>query len=105
MGWDNLTKIAARSQINIIGRNLIVSFDNGDDDLFTKGILSTKMEKLKHSNFEVDDFSFHVSILKEKIKNPDDVISITFDGKKYEIVKYSFDIDGYFGFYLKESYA
>lgn len=105
MNWDNLTKIAARSQANLLGRKVIVSFDNGDSDLTTKGIVSTKEEKLKRSNYEVDDFSLHISILKEKITNPENVIFIYFDGNKYEIAKYNYDIDGFYGFYLKECYA
>ncbi len=104
MNWDNLTKIAARTINNSIGRNLTIFLENGEE-FQTRGIISTKSEGIKNSNFEVEDYSLQAAILKDKIKNPDDVKKVFFDSKNYSIVKYLFDIDGFYTFYLKEIYA
>ena len=101
MNWENLTRIAAKSQMRTFGREIVISFD-GSDDLKTKGIISTKMEKQKHSHCEVEGYSIYVAVLKELINEPQDVTFIKIDDKRYEIISYKYEIDGFYGFYLRE---
>ena len=101
MGWNNISFIAARSQINLLGEYMTLIFDDGTEKN-TKGIVTIKDDVLKKNYAEFDGYSLIVALFKAHVPDHKKLINIYLQEVMYSIINYKMDPDGFYYFYLSE---
>ena len=101
MTWENLTEIATRTHLKTFGSEIILFFSDGRE-LSTKGIFSPQITKLKENNSDFESYALKLSIAQKDVNDLQSVVEIYVKEKRYQILKYEMEADGFVVFFLSE---
>ncbi len=101
MSWESLITQAAKTQLKIFGESVNLLFADGKE-LKTKTILSPQSTHLKDHHADFEAYALVASISKNEVKNPQEIVEFHLKEKRYQVIKYQQEPDGFITFYLSE---